>query len=506
MPFSTMSLVAGRARPYREGVAPDFLDMLRRDEHAAALEDEHRTVTHREFRAEVGTLATWLKDQGVRSGDRIAVSIPNSIDCVELFLASAAVGAVWVGISPAAPQAERQRQLDAIEPRLVITESDATAVRARAAAYAPFDGPLPDAEVPCAIALTSGTTGTPKAIVHSRAAVSLVAASSAAMSMCADDRVGVTLPLSILNVMIVGPLAALAAGATAIMVSPRNATDLVVAVRSRELTLVRALVPATVYDLVHAPGIEPESLCSLRVAECGASGLAEDLRAQFEAKFGLRLTGSYGLSEAPAVVCREDPAAPHVPGASGTPLPHVTVSIRDEDGGELPIDTEGELWIGPATHGRWAHVYRPALGTWSRGRLHPRATDGTDFPTGDLGFLDAQGAVHVTGRKSDVIVRGGINVMATELQTILAEIPGVRDVVVVGRADRRLGERIVAYVEPITDGTELTEVWLRERALELLSRSKVPDDFLVMTALPRNAMGKVAKAELLAQTTRAGAG
>ena len=482
---------------------PDFLDVLRNDAAAVALADGHRTVTYRELRSRVNALRTWMADQGVRHGDRVAVSLPNSVECVELLLASATLGAIWVGINTNAPAAERRRQLDAVKPRLVITELDLQATQ-NDVGGANGEQPLPDTAAPCAIAFTSGTTGTPKAIVHSRAGISLVAASSSAMTLRGDDRVGVSLPLSILNVMIVGPLAAMSAGAEAVVVSPRNATELAAAVQSYGLTRIRALVPATVYDLVHAPGIGSDALSSLRVAECGASGLAEDLREQFEAKFGLRLAGSYGLSEAPAVVCHEDASAPHIPGASGRPLPHVSVSIRDECGRELPMDTEGEIWIAAATSGPWAHTYRPSLGTWSDGRLHARSTDETAFSTGDLGHLDSQGALHVTARKSDVIVRGGVSVTATELQSVLATIPGVRDVAVVGRHDRRLGERIVAYVEPATDADELTEGWLRERALELLSRGKVPDVFVVVPALPRNAMGKVSRADLAGAAPRKG--
>lgn len=471
---------------------PDFLDVLRADAPVVALADAHHTVTYRDLRHRVRALAAWLAGRGVGEGDRVAVSLSNSVDCVEFLLASATLGAIWVGINPNAPAAERRRQLDAVGPRLVITEP---VVQAQAAIDDGADD-FPDAQLPCAIAFTSGTTGTPKAIVHSRAGISLVAASSAAMTIHREDRVGVTLSLSILNVMIVGPLAALAAGAAAVLLSPHNATELAATVRSNGLTLVRALVPAAVYDLVHKPGIAADSLSSLRLAECGASGLAEDLRRQFEAKFDLRLVGSYGLSEAPAVVCREDALLPRRDGASGRPLPHVSVSIRDEGGGELPADTEGEIWVGPATFGKWADVYRPSLGTWSDGGFHSRDSAENAFPTGDLGFIDTYGALHVKARKSDVVVRGGINVTAMELEDVLSAIPGVRDVAVVGRADRRLGERIVAYVEPSTDGLAVTEDWLRERAVELLSRGKVPDAFVLMPVLPRNAMGKVAKGEL----------
>jgi acyl-CoA synthetase (AMP-forming)/AMP-acid ligase II len=112
--------------------------------------------------------------------------------------------------------------------------------------------------------------------------------------------------------------------------------------------------------------------------------------------------------------------------------------------------------------------------------------------TGDYGWVDCDGTVFVTGRAADVIVRGGVNVNAAEIETVLGQLPGVRGVAVIGEDDDRLGQRIVAYVEtpPDVDAAEL-----RRRACAVLSHSKVPDEFVV-TELPRNAMGKVARAQL----------
>ena len=487
---------------------PDFLDLLdRSDTRGAALEDTHRSVSYSELGVSVRALAGALACHGVSEGDRLAVMVPNSVASVELYLACALLEAIWVGINPAAPQAEQDRQFALVTPTVIVTDSalssappssrvvewEALGDRSR-----PYDAAPPDSAVPCAIGFSSGTTGTPKALVHSRAAVSLVAAQLAEVQLDADDRIGVILPMSIHNLIAVGALPALFAGATCVAIDRMNAAGVSQACCDRQLTIVNALVPATVYDLVHDDAITSSMLSSLRIAGTGAAGLSESLRSAFEAKFGVRLVGTYGMTEAPGVVCAEDPDIPHVVGASGRPLPHLVVSTCDEQGQYLPARQEGELLVCAIDHGPWANRYRPAIGTWSDSGLIRRPSNEKFLRTGDYGWVDYDGTVHVTGRKADVIVRGGVNVNAAELESVLGQLPAVRDVAVVGEPDERLGQRIVAFVEP-THGAAADPDELRCRARGLLSHGKVPDEFVVGT-LPRNAMGKVARGELKRRT------
>jgi acyl-CoA synthetase (AMP-forming)/AMP-acid ligase II len=257
--------------------------------------------------------------------------------------------------------------------------------------------------------------------------------------------------------------------------------------------MVRALVPATVYDLVHDDAIAPDSLASLREAGTGAAGLAETLRAAFEAKFGIRLSGSYGLSEAPAAVCSEHTGTPRRPGSSGMPLPHASITIRNPDGMHLSAGELGEIWIGPASDGPWAGQYRGNLGRWVDGGLVP--STGGEFATGDVGSLDDRGSLHVVGRTGDVITRGGVTVAAAEIEDVMGDFVGVRAAAVMGRPDDRLGERIVVFVEA-EHGQSLDPADVRRQAATVLSHGKVPDEVIVLEALPRNAMGKVARAEL----------
>jgi malonyl-CoA/methylmalonyl-CoA synthetase len=489
--------------------SPDILALLdRTDASRVALADASRAVSYADLGPSVRALAGALVGQGVMPGDRVAVMLPNSAASVELYLACALSGAIWVGINPVAPQAERDRQYALVRPMLTVTApgSPSSHMTGRVVEFEAlidghpptWDAAPPEPASPLAIGFSSGTTGTPKALVHSRAGVSLAAAGLAGVELRADDRVGVVLPMSIHNLLVVGAMATLFAGGTCVAVDRMNAKGVAAACRDRQLTRLSALVPATIYDLVHDDSIAGQALSSLRVAGTGAAGLSEGLRAAFESKFGIPLVGTYGMTEAPGAVCVENPALPRVAGSSGLPLPHLVVDACDPQGRRLPAREEGELVVSATETGAWADMYRPAIGTWNEHGLNQRWPVEKSFRTGDYGWVDRDGNVHITGRKSDVIVRGGVNVLAAELESVLGQLAGVRDVAVLGEHDERLGQRIVAFVEP-SAGAVVDPSALREHARGLLSHGKVPDEFIV-GELPRNAMGKIARGQLRRST------
>jgi malonyl-CoA/methylmalonyl-CoA synthetase len=462
------------------GRRPDLLDLLDGNRAGAALTDSERTISCAELARNVRARAHAMRQYGVVRGDRVVVMAPNTIATVEWYLACALIGAVWVGANPAAPQAERDRQCRLVAPRLVVADDLRTGTR-------PPEGfEESTLDTPSAIAFTSGTTAAPKAVVHTRAAVSLAAAALAHRRIRPDDTVGVVLPLSIHNLMMVGVIATLFGGARVVLVSAMNARGVAEAVQRQRLTLVNALVPATIYDMVHDDEIGADALTTLRYAGTGAAGLSEDLRGAFEAKFGVMLRGSYGMTEAPGPVAVEDPQRPHRSGSSGTSLPHVRVEAE-----------AGQLTVAAATTGPFAGMFRPPHGTWTEQGLQ-RWPDTRRLCTGDRGHVAVDGSVLVSGRGAGVIVRGGVTVDAGELEAVLSTLPGVRELVVIGQDDDRLGERIIAFVEFAPAGGPDQETWLRQQAETLLTHGKVPDRFVVVDALPRNAMGKVERPLLTA--------
>jgi len=209
----------------------------------------------------------------------------------------------------------------------------------------------------------------------------------------------------------------------------------------------------------------------------GGADCPEAIRSAFEAKFGQPVLATYGLSEAPTVVAIDPRDGRHVVGSSGRPLPHLTVRI--DDGGEICVGAADDR-------------YRLMLGYWQRPEATAEALAGGELHTGDLGLLDESGNLHVLERKSLVIIRGGANVYPAEVERVLLTAPGVGACAVLGVPDERLGERVVALLE----GGSIDEDAVRAHCLTSLARYKVPERFVVVDALPRNAMGKIIRADL----------
>jgi acyl-CoA synthetase (AMP-forming)/AMP-acid ligase II len=180
----------------------------------------------------------------------------------------------------------------------------------------------------------------------------------------------------------------------------------------------------------------------------------------------------------------------HVPGASGRPLPHLAVRIAGDDGASLPAGRAGEICVGPADD-----RYRTMLGYWQRPDATAEALRGGELRTGDVGFLDEDGLLHVRDRRSLVILRGGANVYPAEVERVLLDHPAVDAGAVLGVPDDRLGERVAAVVEAAA-GAEVDVNDLRAHLLANLARYKVPEQISVVDALPRNAMGKIVRTEL----------
>jgi acyl-CoA synthetase (AMP-forming)/AMP-acid ligase II len=208
------------------------------------------------------------------------------------------------------------------------------------------------------------------------------------------------------------------------------------------------------------------------------------VRAAFEEKFGKPVLMTYGLSEAPTVVTIDDPDGRHAIGGSGRPLPHLEIRVVDD-----------ELCVAPASTGAYTGVYRPMLGYWNRDEATAETLRDGVLHTGDLGFVDDDGFVHVRDRKSLVIIRGGGNVYPAEIERVLHERPEIEACAVVGLPDERLGERVAVAVQ-LRDGATVTEDELREHCLANLAKYKVPERWLFVDDFPRNTMGKIQRRDL----------
>jgi cyclohexanecarboxylate-CoA ligase len=239
--------------------------------------------------------------------------------------------------------------------------------------------------------------------------------------------------------------------------------------------------------VVDAAGGEPQSVGSLRIFPCGGADVPPELIRRAVDQLGLRSGRGYGSTEFPTITSSSGPDVPARMRAEtdGRPLPGNEIEIRDEQGRPVRTRMEGEVWArGPEL----CLGYRDA--TLNREAFDERGF----FATGDLGVLDHDGYLTITGRRKDIIVRSGEKISAKEIEDLLHEHPKVQSVAVVAMPDARTGERACAFVVPTRalPAPHLSELTAFLEAREL-SRRKLPERLEVVDELPLTASGKVRK-------------
>ncbi|HXA33530.1 MAG TPA: class I adenylate-forming enzyme family protein [Acidimicrobiales bacterium] len=464
-----------------------------------------------------GNVAMMLVDHGVRPGDRVACSLYNDVDIGIAFFGVLRAGAVWVGINPQLAPPEKRYILEDCGAvvmissagvhaaptqdgsRVVLLVDDPVGPWSRARTGVRDVTALPDCDpfAVAAIAYTSGTTGQPKGAVHAhRNLVLPVVIGRYLRPEPVPSRMGQCLPLSILNLMILGPLAAAINGATFVAMDRVDADGVVDWVGQEQIDTFIGAAPL-IHDLILRDDIEGDDLASVTRAACGGADFPEWYRGAWESKFNTPIEGGYGMTEAPTAVTTEtDDSRPL--GSCGKASPHVRITIRDDQGDESAVGTTGEVCIEPNPVGPFAHVYTPMLGYWNRPEATASALAGHRYHTGDVGHLDNEGWLYISARRSDLILRGGANVYPAEVERVLADHPQVTACAVIGRPHQRLGQEIVAICQlsELSGTAPDIDDELRALCASNLAKYKVPAEFMVIDDMPRNQMGKISKPAL----------
>lgn len=466
---------------------------------APALIGRSGTLTYAELDRAADAAAGALWELGVRPGDRVAGCLPNDLGVVVAFHGAQRIGAVWAGIGEALTAVEQQTLVDICAPRVVLAgphcavDGPHVVDSARWTKALEAAGPAPavpvDPHAPAGIAFSSGTTGAPKAIVHSQHNLVLPAAVLVvSRGWGLELRKGDSLPFTILNMLVLSTLATAQAQGCSIIMDRRNSDGIAEWIGRTGATFWNG-APAQLFDFAHRSDLD---LHTLREVWSGGGDCPEHVRAAFQATHGIAATATYGLSEAPTVVAIDPIDGTHHPGASGQVLPHLAVTARDEAGRPLPAGEVGELTLAASKTGRWAGVWRPPLGYWEDGRVRPFGSD--VVRTGDVGSVDAENWLTMVDRKKLMVVRGGANVSPAEVERVLSEHPAVSSAVVFGVADDRLGERVAALIVPARDDLEASA--LVAFCSERLARYKIPEFWGRCESLPTNAMGKIVRTNL----------
>lgn len=336
------------------------------------------------------------------------------------------------------------------------------------------------------IIYTSGTTGRPKGAELTHSNLFLNAnLSKDLQDLNYNDRAMLVLPLFHIFGQVVGMIACIFRGATAILV-PRFDAEMVLSLIQSEKITHFAGVPTMYWGLLSYPEANKFDSSSLRVCLSGGAALPVQVLKDFEAKYNIAILEGYGMSEGSPVVTFNHPDRVRKPGSVGTPVWGVEVCIKDENGNELGDNEKGEICY------RGHNVMK---GYYKRPDANAETIINGWLHSGDIGIRDDDGYYFIVDRTKDMIIRGGYNVYPREVEEVMIQHSAISMVAVIGVASDEYGEEIKACVV-LKPEMSLTEkeliVWTKER----IASYKYPRAIEFMSSLPMGASGKILKREL----------
>lgn len=354
------------------------------------------------------------------------------------------------------------------------------------AAQAAMQRPLPQpkADDTAVIMYTSGTSGLPKGVVLTYGNLdSDVRACITHAKLEGKHRFLGIIPLFHSTGMLATMIAPVTLGAMTVYIGRFSPVATLNALRDHQISVVAA-VPSMYGAIARLKSAAPADVQWIYAAISGGEPLSANVREAFLAKFGKPIYEGYGLTETIGPVCFNTPQV-HKPGSVGTPIPGVTVQIVDDNGKPVAQGESGEVWLkGPPIMKGYFNLPKETAEA-----LTP---DGF-FKTGDLGMLDADGFLHITGRKKDLIIVAGEKAVPREIEEALMKHPAVAEAAVIGKKDPSRGEVVLAFIV-LKEGESATPEALKETCREQgLASFKVPREIVFVPELPHSPTGKVLK-------------
>jgi cyclohexanecarboxylate-CoA ligase len=482
--------------------------------HKAAVIDGQRAVSYAQLDVLVEQCGRWLEAAGVRRGDAVAWQLPNCLESVVLFFATQRIGAVAVPI--VSIYREREVAFICAETGAVVlavpaaderfdylaqarhVQDSVPALRSVLPVALGSDGCWATAEPLAAtrerlapgdvavVVYTSGTEARPKGVMHSAATLLYDTGSMRTLlDLTQDDVFFMPSPLAHITGLQNGVVTPITLGGSVVLQPRWNPGEALELVAKHHCTY-SVLATPFLQQMFALPGAA-QAMASFRYVRCGGADIPDQLMTQAEAA-GVKVLRVYGLSELPTLTCTlPTSTTSQVRFTDGLPIGDVEIVIVDEAGIRVPIGQAGhilaagpEMFLGYVDSSLNAEAF---------------TSDGL-FRTGDLGVFDLDGALQIRGRAKDIIVRGGENLSALEIEEALRTDPAVLDVAVVGVPDPVMGQRARAYL--VTSPGAHFDI---ERLKGLIERhglavQKTPEQLVLVPELPRTASGKVNKALL----------
>ncbi len=468
------------------------------------------SLTYTELNQRLDESASFLKNEfNVGKGDRVAVFLKNDDVFPIAFLALSKLGAISVVLNTRLTKPELAYQLELTKPvaavvddetwdkgldnlmKFKVESSSLRRIWGKGGTCPPAAGSEDDVHT---ILFTSGTTGKPKGvrIVHRNFIHSAIRLEQYM------EMLGATRPGEACKTLVVAPLFHVMAlqeqflpsmkmGNTVVMLSALNIQAFLELVEKERIDFLVGS-PAIYRILLGSEDVKKYDLSSIKIAGFGAAPMSPDLMAEMKKAFvNAKFFNGFGLTEASISLAALDLECTEKPTSIGHPSLGCEARIVDENMSEAPRGAVGEIAVkGPNVADGYYH--------------NPEETDKVFregwFLTGDLGKIDDEGFFYVVSRKKDMINRGGENVYPVEVENILYLHPKVLEVAVVGLPDKVMGEKVAAAIVAVP-GTTPTIEEIKEYCSDKLAKYKIPEHISFVASLPKNAGGKVIKAQLL---------
>ncbi|KOV65521.1 long-chain-fatty-acid--CoA ligase [Streptomyces sp. MMG1121] len=489
----------------------DFLvDTARRLPDRPALRLGTATTTYAELDRLSAQAAALLRTEGLRTGDRVALMLPNVPEFVVLYYAVLRAGGIVVPMNPLLKERETAYHLRDSGAVLLLEWHRAPGEGAAGAAAAgvrhlsvepaalatelarlePQFEVTPAAGDDVAVLLyTSGTTGHPKgaALTHAGLRHNTEVNVTEVQRLTSEDVIVGCLPLFHIFGQTCTMNVAVRSGASLTLV-PRFEPGTVLDAIARDRATVFEGVPTMYAALLQHPGATGADMSSLRMCVSGGASLPVEVLHGFERRFGCMVLEGFGMSETSPVVSFNHPDRPRKPGSVGTPIRDVEVRLLDATGRDVATGEVGELAV------RGPNVMK---GYWNRPEDTAATIPDGWLRTGDLARRDEDGFLYIVDRKKDLIIRGGYNVYPREIEEVLHEHPAVALAAVLGVPDERLGEEVAAAVV-LRPGARADTAELQQFVRDRVAAYKYPRRLWLTDALPMGPSGKILKREITA--------
>ena len=532
-------VAANRAAGYwRDETLDVYLDRWGRERaDKTAVVDASGRLTWSQLARRVERVAYGLGEHGIGAGSVIGCQLPNWTEFIVLALAATRLGAILSPIPPTYRASElrfilgvleaqafvvphRFRSFDYVEMADGLRAALPRLERVWVARGTPGPGMLPfaalaetaweqragrrplggtDPNAVSEVIFTSGTTGEPKGVMHtSNTVLSIIYPLIERLAFTGSDVTLMSSTFGHQTGFLYGYSMTVVLGGTGVWLDVWNAEEAARLIEAERVTFTMGATPF-LQDLTTTPALDRHDVSSLRVFISAGAPIPRRLVEDARRRLGCAISAGWGMTENGCVTCNglDDPDD-KVFGTDGTPLPGMEVAIVDDAGAPRPPGTDGHLLV---------RGHSQFVGYWKRARFTREAhtADGW-FQTGDRGTIDGGGYLSITGRSKDLIIRGGENVSAFEVENALFTHPKVAGVAVVAMPDPRLVERACAFViprpGPVPTLAELVD-YLQSRQL---ARHKFPERLELVTEFPMTPSGKVQKyklREVIAEKLRA---